>query len=505
MRVTNIKSGWCGLAALSLGMVLLFMNTTMINVALPALASGLGASGGELEWIVSSYNLASLSVLLLGGALGDRFGHRRLLLGGIVAFIAGAVLAAVAKTVIVLLAARVVMGLAASVFTPMSLALIPRLFPSGRCTVATAIWTAAGAVGAPFGPLVGGPMIDRWGWRAVFWLDIVVAVLVLGLCLVFVPGGRARAGERPLPLAQIVISASGFSLLTWGLINAERTWAAPTTWGPLAVGVVLLVVFVLLETRSGNRLTDLGLLADRRFRTSVLVLMLISCVLFGILFVAPSYLQTVLGNNATTGGMMLMPVALTAVIGAVVAGWLARFEALRELILPIALVFVAAGLWLCATSTTSSGYSPMFWGLLTAGMGLGVGQSRGITSGMSAVPDERGGAGAALLNGIRQLGAVLGVALFGSLTGNCYAAGVAGTAGKMPGADGAAIAQSIAAAFAVADGLPAAQAASVRAAASGAYVAAVQTVFGASALVAAVAAAVLATSAAVRGFVQSRP
>ena len=162
MRVRTIHRPWWGLGALCLGMVLLFMNTTMINVALPALSSGLGASGGELEWIVSSYNLASLSVLLLGGALGDRFGHRRLLLGGIIAFIAGAVLAAVAKTVIVLLVARVVMGLAASVFAPMSLALIPRLFPPGRRAVATAIWTAAGAVGAPFGPLVGGPMIDRW-------------------------------------------------------------------------------------------------------------------------------------------------------------------------------------------------------------------------------------------------------------------------------------------------------------------------------------------------------
>ena len=93
---------------------------------------------------------------------------------------------------------------------------------------------------------------------------LVVAVLVLGLCLVFVPGGRARGGERPLPLAQIVVSASGFSLLTWGLINAERTWVAPTTWGPLVLGVVLLVVFVLLETRSRNRLTDLGLLVERR-------------------------------------------------------------------------------------------------------------------------------------------------------------------------------------------------------------------------------------------------
>ena len=202
--------------ALCLGMVLLFMNTTMVNVALPALASGLGASAGQLEWIVSSYNLASLSVLLLGGALGDRFGHRRLLLGGVGLFIAGAVLAAVSMTPGLLIAARVLMGLASSVFIPMSLALIPALFGSERRAMATAIWTASGAVGAPFGPLIGGPMIDSWGWRAVFWLDIVVAILTLVLCLLFVPRGRPASVRRPLPLPQIVISAGGFSLLTWG-------------------------------------------------------------------------------------------------------------------------------------------------------------------------------------------------------------------------------------------------------------------------------------------------
>ena len=201
-----------------------------------------------------------------------------------------------------------------------------------------------------------------------------------------------------------MISAGGFSLLTWGLINAERTWTAPTTWGLLVAGGVLLAVFVLVENRAKGKLTDLGLLARRGFRLPVLVLMLISCVLYGVLFAAPSYLQTVLGNDATTGGMMLMPVALTAVAGAVIAGRLSRLGPIREFILPGALVLVAAGLWLCSMSTTTSGYTPMFWGLLVAGLGLGIGQSRGIEAGMSAVPEERSGAGAALLNSIRQLG-----------------------------------------------------------------------------------------------------
>lgn len=490
--------------ALCLGMVLLFMNTTMVNVALPALASGLGASAGQLEWIVSSYNLASLSVLLLGGALGDRFGHRRLLLGGVGLFIAGAVLAAVSMTPGLLIAARVLMGLASSVFIPMSLALIPALFGSERRAMATAIWTASGAVGAPFGPLIGGPMIDSWGWRAVFWLDIVVAILTLVLCLLFVPRGRPASDRRPLPLPQIVISAGGFSLLTWGLINAERTWTAPTTWGLLVAGGVLLAVFVLVENRAKGKLTDLGLLARRGFRLPVLVLMLISCVLYGVLFAAPSYLQTVLGNDATTGGMMLMPVALTAVAGAVIAGRLSRLGPIREFILPGALVLVAAGLWLCSMSTTTSGYTPMFWGLLVAGLGLGIGQSRGIEAGMSAVPEERSGAGAALLNGIRQLGAVLGVALFGSLIGNRYAVGVAGLVKDLPEA-GAAITQSITAAFAAAGRLPSPQGETVRAVASTAYVEAMQLVFGACALIALAVSVVLLVTAGRRVFVQSRP
>ena len=484
-------SNWFGLAALSLGMVLLFMNTTMINVALPALSAGLGASTGGLEWVVSSYNLAFLVVLLPGGALGDRLGHRRLLVAGVVGFCAGACLAAVSTSAGVLIAARVVMGLAASVFTPMSLALIPQMFDDARKALATATWTAAGAVGAPLGPLIGGSMIDRWGWRAMFWLDIAVAVVVLAMCLRLVPVGRPAAGRRSLPVVQVVAAALGLALITWGLINAEHTWSAPATWSPIAAGALALAVFVVVELRARDRLTDLGLLAHYRFRVSSLVLMGINFVLFGLLFVTPDYLQTILGHDAAAGGLMLMPVALTAVVGAVISSGLSRVRAARELILPAAMALAAAGLWLCSTTSATSGYRPMFWGLLIAGLGLGIGQAHGIQAAMSAVPSERGGAGAALLNAIRQLGAVLGIALLGSLTGNRYGQGVADLAATLPDPAASAVSGSVTTAFAAAARMSDPAASTLRAAACGAYIHAMHVVLAACAVVTGMAAVVL--------------
>ena len=501
----NRTSNWFGLAALSLGMVLLFMNTTMINVALPALSAGLGASTGELEWVVSSYNLAFLAVLLPGGALGDRLGHRRLLVAGVVGFCAGACLAAVSTSVGVLIAARVVMGLAASVFTPMSLALIPQMFDEARRALATATWTAAGAVGAPLGPLIGGSMIDRWGWRAMFWLDIAVAVVVLAMCLGLVPASRPATDRRGLPVVQIIATALGLALITWGLINAEHTWSAPATWGPIAAGALALAVFAVVELRARDRLTDLGLLTHHRFRVSSLVLMGINFVLFGLLFVTPDYLQTILGHDAAAGGLMLMPVALTAVIGAVISSGLSRVRAARDLILPAAMALAAAGLWLCSTTSATSGYRPMFWGLLVAGLGLGIGQAHGIQAAMSAVPSERGGAGAALLNAIRQLGAVLGIALLGSLTGNRYGQGVADLAATLPDPAASAVSGSVTTAFATAARMPDPAASTLRVAACGAYIHAMHVVLAACAVVTGVAAVVLLALAAARAVVHPRP
>ena len=412
---------------------MLFMNTTMINVALPDLAASLGAGTSELEWIVSSYNLAFLAVLLPGGAVGDRLGHRSTLVTGALVFGAGALVGATSGSVGWLMTARVLMGVGASVFTPMSLALIPRMFPAAQRGLATGVWTAAGALGAPLGPLVGGMMIDAHGWRSMFTLDAVAAAVVLVCCLVLVPAGaRSDHDGRALPWAQVLTSALGFSLITWGLFNAVDSWTRMSTWVPIVAGVGVLAVYAGLDLHRLDTLTDLWLLGVGRFRARAVELMLVNFVLFGILFVAPSYLQTVLGNSAVRGGMLLMPLAASAVVGSMAASRVLHRPGAHAWVMSVALGLVAAGLALAARTAAGGGAGALVWGLVVAGVGLGLAQSFGIATAMDAVPAEAEGAGAALLNTVRQFGSVLGVAALGSVSGTVYTNGVSSLPAGLP-------------------------------------------------------------------------
>lgn len=464
-----------GLATLSAGMLLLFMNTTMINVALPELTISLGASATQSEWIVSSYNLAFLAILLPGGALGDRVGHRRLLEIAVLTFAAGALIGAVSPNVVILIVSRIVMGLAASTFLPMSLALLPELYGPERRAMATGIWTAAGSMGAPLGPLIGGSMIDTWGWRAMFWLDVIVAVGT-AVFVRLLPESGTRGSKASVPVSHVVVAVLGFSLVTWGLIQAEHSWLSLLTWGPILGGLAALVVFVRLELTAKHPLTRLSLMAKPPFRRSVLVLMLLLLSYFGLLYVTPSYFESVLGHNAAMGGLMLIPVAVASAVSSLVGGRFTKITALREWVLAIACALNAVGMWLCSLTTPAIGYWPMLVGLIIAGCGLGMGQSFGTSLAMDAVPSESRGSGAAILNSFRQFGSVLGIAFLGSLAASEYTSRMAPTAHELGARNGQAVSSSVSQAYETARSLPANVADTVRRAASDAYVAAMQGV-----------------------------
>lgn len=421
---------WAALVAMCLGMALLYMNTTMVTQALPIFSKDLGATSTQLEWLISAYNLAFLSVLLLGGALGDRLGHRRVLLAGAVLFGVSAVAGTLASGPAELIAARVGMGLGASVFTPMSLALLPQLFDAHARVLATSIWTISGALGAPLGPLAGGALIDVFGWRGIFVLDAAVCLIVLLACWGLVPGSEPQGGSVRVPVLQVVTSAVAFCLVTWGLVSASQGWGRIQAWVPLCVGMVVLVVFIIEERCRTFTLTDLSLLTHRRYRQAATCLGLMNLILFGILYITPDYFQTVLGNNATVSGLLLMPMVVTALIGSISTSRIARVNRLKPYLLPASLLLVASG---CATSAAARTESAraMVAGLLLAGSGMGVGQSFAFADAMEEVPTASKASGAALLNSIRQLGALLGTALVGSLVSTIYAARTPRTATTM--------------------------------------------------------------------------
>ena len=496
MRVHTIHRPWWGLGALCLGMVMLFMNTTMINVALPDLSTSLGAGTSQLEWIVSSYNLAFLAVLLPGGAVGDRLGYRSTLVAGAVVFGAGALVGAMSGSVGWLMTARVLMGVGASVFTPITIPRDPRNLRDYRLGLATGVWTAAGALGAPLGPLVGGMMIDAHGWRSMFTLDAAAACVVLACCLTLVPAGsRSQRDGRGLPWAQVVTSAAGFSLITWGLINAEHSWTRVSTWAPIVAGVGVLAIYAALDLHRLDTLTDLWLLGVRRFRTRSVELMLVNFVLFGILFVAPSYLQTVLGNSAVRGGMLLMSLAASAVVGSLAASSLLRRPGAHAWVMPVALGLVAAGLALAARTALGGGAQVLVWGLVMAGVGLGLAQSFGIATAMDAVPAEAEGSGAALLNTVRQFGSVLGIAALGSVSGTVYTRGLSSLPAGLPDQVVQAVSDTVSSAHLVASRLPAGWAVAVADQADRAYVHAMDCVLAICAVTSGVVAVIAALAA----------
>lgn len=432
---------WWALTGLCLGMTLLYMNTTMVTQAVPVFTAALHASSTQLEWLVSAYNLAFLAVLLPAGALGDRYGQRRILLTGITIFGASAALifaldgaaefttttttTATALTAGII-ATRVAMGLGASVFTPMSLSLLPRLFPPQTRPVATSLWTVSGVLGAPIGILLGGWLIDAFGWPSIFTLDAIISAAVFGMCVAFIPPHKhpATPPHAPTPTAsrfpawQTATSMAAFALITWGLVNAAASWLNPQTWVPLTLGLTLATLFCWQTHRAHFPLADLRLLTNPRYGAAALTLGTVNLVLFGMLYITPQYFQTVLGFSAFSGGLLLLPMVVTATTGSFLAAKIRNTTPPRWL-LPAAMAAMSVGNAISAFTQPTTPV-PTIMGLSIMGLGMGACQSLAFDFAMEAVPLDRRASGAALINAIRQLGALLGTALLGTLTTTLY-------------------------------------------------------------------------------------
>lgn len=430
MSVSSISSSRprLGLTVLALGTALLSMNMMMVSVALPEFSRSLGATASQTQWIMSAYTLTFLAALLPVGALGDRAGRRRTLLAGMVLFAVGAGLAACSPNAGFLIGSRALMGVAGSVFTPMSLAIIPSLFPPERQSTAVAVWTLSGGIGAPIGPLVGGTMLGAFGWRSMFILDLVVAVIAAALCLMAIPRDRAPATESltGFPLGRSLLVAAGFALLTWSLISAGGDHRGPLTWAVLVGGAAAVAAFVVSDLRARHRLTDLRLLAQPGFGVPALSLTLANLVMFAIMYAVPNYLETIGGTTATGTGVRLLPMILTSAIAGMLVPRLERTTA-RTWLVPASLAMVCIGCLATSGVTSSSGFTPLGIGLSIGGLGVGVLQTYGMSSAAAQVPEEERGAGAALLNTLRQLGSLLGTALIGSLVLGVYQSRLAST------------------------------------------------------------------------------
>ncbi|MET9726215.1 MFS transporter [Streptomyces zaomyceticus] len=395
------------LAAAMLGFALITLDTSVVNVALPAIGADLRAGMSGLQWVVDAYTLAFAALLLSSGALADRVGASRAYGIGVVVFVLASAACGLAPGLPELLAARAVQGTAAAAMLPASLALVREAYGDpGRRARAVSLWAAGGTVAVALGPVVGGALTTAWSWRGIFFVNLPLGLLALVLLTRVAPSERRPA---PLDLPGQLTAMTALGALTFAAIEGGTE-----AWWALGVAGVSFAAFLVIETRRRHPVVPLGLFRNTTVAVAVAAGSANSVAFYGMLFVFSLFFQQVLGLSALAAGLMFLPMTgLLAGVNILSAKAAARYGPR----LPIVLGQTVAVAGLLGLLTVDAGTSPWAQALLLVPLALGAGFSLPplIASMMEAVPAERAGTAAGLLNAVRQTAGALAIAVFGSM------------------------------------------------------------------------------------------
>jgi EmrB/QacA subfamily drug resistance transporter len=415
---------WWVLGSLVIALLAVSLDLTALNVALPTLSTALRASTGDLQWIVAGYTLASATLLLPAGLLGDRYGRKKMLAGGLAIFLAGSVSAVYVSSPGGLIAARALMGVGAAVIMPLALSVLLVVFPAPERPKALAAWATASFVGLPLGPIVAGYLLDHFWWGSIFFINIPVAAAALVACLALVPESRSETARRT-DFIGLLLFVGGLSALVYGVIEQpERGWGDVRVWGSMLAGAAAVAAFVGWTRRTTAPLIDLELFRDRRFVGGVVPSTVMTFALFGVLFAVPQYFQGVLDARPFGTGLRLLPLIAGLMLTARLSPRLVERLGNRVVIVTGVLVLVAGALAGAATSA-DGGYAYVAGWLVVIGLGMGLMLPASMTVALSALSAERGGVGSAVLLTVRLVGGAFGSAVLGSLLSAGYRGHVA--------------------------------------------------------------------------------
>jgi EmrB/QacA subfamily drug resistance transporter len=418
-RAGRTPHRWRALAVICLCVVVIILDNTILNVALPSIERSLHATTSELQWTVDAYTLTFASLLLVAGNLGDRYGRRGALLTGLVIFGVGSALAAFAPSPTWLIAFRALMGLGAAAIFPTTLSIITNIFEGDERGRAIGIWAALAGVGIAAGPIIGGLLLDRFWWGSVLLVNVPIVVAAIVLLLLFVPTSKDEHAP-PLDVAGAVLATAGMTALLYGIIEApQQGWSSSEVLLAMAIGVVVLVAFVLRERATDHPMLPVGFFRDRRFSAASVALSLTFFGLFGYVFLLTQYLQFVRGLEPLDAGLRLAAPAVGIMVSAPLAPRIAERIGTK--------IVVGTGLTLAAISMLLLSRTAILdddlWlevVFVVFGFGMGLTMAPATDSIMGSVPRERAGVGSAVNDTTRQTGGALGVAVLGSLLATRY-------------------------------------------------------------------------------------
>ncbi|HTJ71795.1 MAG TPA: MFS transporter [Actinospica sp.] len=415
------KSPVTVLVVMCSGYFLVLLDVTIVNVALPSIGTGLHANVSALQWVVDGYAIALASLMLPSGTIGDRFGHKRIVLTGLTVFGVSSLACGLAPNAPTLVAARAVQGVGAALLLPGTLAIISRAYPERQAQArAIGVWAGIGGLALPAGPVVGGALIAGFNWRAVFLVNVPVVILALVASMVIVPDDRGRRDEDT-PEVDGLGTLLGVLLLvatTFAVIQAGRSGADAASIGAGAAAVLLLAAFVAVERRRGDRAMLPPSLARRpAFSIANTAAGVMNLGTLGVLFVLSLFLQQVQHRSPLGAGLALMPLFIPLAVIAPLGGRLTGRIG-TKLPMVAGLVIAASGLAALALTDRDASYPALLLpSLLAWGIGLGILVTAVVAAAVAAVPAERSGLASAVNNTARQTGGAIGIALTGALAG----------------------------------------------------------------------------------------
>lgn len=417
---------WLALGAISLGVALIIMDATVVNVSLPVIIRDLGLSVTQAEWINTIYSLMFAALLLTTGKLGDNYGRRRLFLTGMLVFVAGSILAGASNTGSVLIFSRFIQGLGAAMILPATLSSINALYTGKDRAIAFAVWGSTIGGVAAIGPLIGSWLTTDYSWRWAFLINIPVGLLVTAGILMFVPENKDEHADKRIDIAGVLLSSIGFGLIIFALIEAQRYGWVFQSDGSLSpvfyavvIGVLSIGAFIATQTRNLKQhrtsLIDVRLFSIKSFRYGSIAALIVAAGEFGLLFTLPLLLQNALGYSALGTGWLIVSLAFgTFVISGTTPMLTKKFGSKRVVQSGLLVEAIAVGLLALVISSSIPTWQ---FAVLLFMYGLGVGMATAqLTSVILAeVPKDKSGQGSGLQSTFRQLGSAFGVAVMGAI------------------------------------------------------------------------------------------
>jgi len=422
---------WWSLAVLCMTLLVIGLDNTILNVALPSLVVDLGATTSQLQWIVDGYTLVFAGLLLTAGSLGDRFGRRGALSIGLAIFGIGSLASAVAGGANMLIFTRAFMGIGGALIMPATLSLLTNIFtdPKERAR-AIGAWAAVAGAGSAFGPLIGGFLLEHFWWGSVFLINVPVVIVALVAGRLLLPTSKDPSAPRLDPVGA-VLSMTGLIALLFGIIEApSKGWSDPIVLAGIGAGAALLIGFVLWELRTSHPMLDVRFFQNRRFTAANAAITLTFFAMFGVSFLATQYLQSVLGFSPLEAGIRMLPMPLTMLVVAPLSPRIVE-KVGTKLVVGTGLTLAAIGTALLSLLPVENGYPVVVGAMMIMAAGMGLVMAPATESIMGSLPPAKAGVGSAMNDTTRQMGGALGVAIIGSVLASSYRPGVSSALGAL--------------------------------------------------------------------------